>query len=219
MSLSIKKIYAEEINKTKILDLNWEDPQVYAEWLAQTFHYACYSTRIIGLAGCLFDYSRDDLHLKFLEHAKEEKNHEKVLIVDLKNLGLSLNQFEPSQSAKILFQNQYYWIQNVNPVSVYGYFLYLEGLAVEFGPQIYARIQKAHPENAVRYLKVHVEEDPGHLDGHYEFINKLSHTEQKQIEENLIQASFLYRSMLSEIVQLSAIKKSGGRKLFSEQAA
>lgn len=210
---SIKKTYAKEIadTKEKILGLNWEDPNEYKEWLAQTFFYASYSTRIIGLAACHFNYDRDDLHLKFLEHAREEKNHEKILIVDLKNLKSSLKDFKPSSSSQILFQNQYYWIQNVNPISVYGYFLYLEGLAVEFGPEIYRRIKSAHPENATRYLKVHVEEDEGHVDGHYTFINKLDESEQKLIEENLIQTSYIYQNMLDEIksnAQARKIKKA-----------
>ncbi|PIS10462.1 MAG: hypothetical protein COT73_09220 [Bdellovibrio sp. CG10_big_fil_rev_8_21_14_0_10_47_8] len=196
---TIQELYQQEIEKTKILDLKWENPEVYAEWLAQTFYYASYSTRIIGLAACHFNYQRDDLHLKFLEHAREEKNHEKILIVDLKNMDRRLEQFSPSSSAEVLFQNQYYWIQNVNPISVYGYFLYLEGLAVEFGPEIYRRIKSAHPENATRYLKVHVDEDAGHIEGHYQFINKLGQNEQDLIKTNMLQASFLYRSMLSEI--------------------
>ncbi len=207
---NLKQVCQAELARTNLLDLNWEEPRVYAEWLAQTYHYAAFSTRIIGLAACHFDYHRDDLHHKFLDHAREEKHHEKILPVDLKNLGYALEQFRPSESAKILFQNQYYWIQNVNPISVYGYFLYLEGLAVDFGPKIYERLKKAHPEKASRYLKVHVEEDQGHVDGHYNFIDKLDHSQQLLIEENLMQTSFVYRQFLKEIEsnsQSQVIKK------------
>ena len=202
--VDLRKGCKTELANTKILDLDWENPKLYAEWLAQTYYYAAITTRIIGLAGCHFQYEQDDLHNKFLDHAREERHHEKMLINDIKGLGFSLEQFKACSSSNILFQNQYYWIQNVNPIAVYGYFLYLEGLAVTAGPDIFARVKTAHPEKSTRYLKVHVEEDIGHVDGHYAFIDKLSQAEQNWIHQNLVQTSYLYRNMLYEVVKNTA---------------
>lgn len=201
----LQKTCEIEVQKTKLLELNWENPRTYAEWLGQTYHYVAHSTRIIGLAGSLFNQDQDELHHKFMEHVSEEKHHERIIPVDLKNIGYSLEQFSACESSRVLFQNQYYWIQNVNPISVYGYFLFLEGISVHFGPQIYARLKAAHPEKASRYLKVHVDVDGDHVDGHFKIINKLPEAEQKLIQENLVLTSFLYRSMLDQIESNSII--------------
>ncbi len=51
--VDLRKVCKAELANTKILNLDWENPKLYAEWLAQTYYYAAITTRIIGLAGCL----------------------------------------------------------------------------------------------------------------------------------------------------------------------
>ncbi len=210
----ILNAYKNEIKLTESLikKVNWKDQHHYTEWLAQTFYYAAYSTRIIGLAGCHFGYSQNNLHQRFLEHAKEEKNHEKILITDLAHFGQKLSDFDPSPMAKMLYQNQYYWIQHQGPLSVYGYFLFLEGLAVEFGPEIYKRIAKVFPANAIKYLKVHVEEDHGHIESHLKLLADATPEDYSKIVENMQLTGAAYRKFLEDIIQAADYKKSQSNK-------
>lgn len=206
---NILKAYKNEIKLTEPLIslMDWKNPHHYTEWLAQTFYYAAYSTRIIGLAGCHFNYSQNNLHQRFLEHAKEEKNHEKILITDLSHFGKKLSDFDPSPMAKILYQTQYYWIQHQGPISVYGYFLYLEGLAVEFGPDIYKKISEVFPASATKYLKVHVDEDHGHIESHLKLLADSTKEEREKITENMQLTGAAYRKFLEDIIQAGNRKK------------
>jgi ferritin len=190
-----KKIQSE--NKSAFLHFPWEDKAAYSEWLAQTYFYAKFTTRIISLAGALF-HNDDPLHYRFLEHAKEEKNHEKILLSDLKVLGKNIDQFRASIPALCLYQTQYYWIQNVSPIVVYGYFLYLEGLAIEFGADLLKKVESAHPENGIKFIRVHVEEDKDHMEQNFKFVKALGEAEQKLIIENMNQTGTLYKSMMTE---------------------
>lgn len=210
----ILNAYNSEIKLTEpfIKQVNWKDQFHYTEWLAQTFYYAAYSTRIIGLAGCHFDYAQNSLHQRFLDHAKEEKNHEKILITDLSHFGKKLSDFDPSPMAKMLYQVQYYWIQHQGPLSVYGYFLYLEGLAVEFGPGIYSQIKEVFPVNAIKYLKVHVDEDHGHIESHLKLLVDATKSESDKIVENLQLTGAAYRKFLEDIVRMANHKKFAGNK-------
>ncbi len=197
----LNDVYAEEMKKHKSTyeSLNWENNDVYAEWLAQTYCFVSYSTRIVALAGSLFNLERNELHLRFLDHAREERNHEKILITDLKAIQKDIKRFAPFAASAALFQTQFYQIQNVSPMSVYGYFLLLEGIAVEVGDDLYKRLINVYPANAINFVKVHANEDKEHIKEHFQFIEKCSEFEKKQIIENLQKSSGLYHMMMKEI--------------------
>ena len=197
----LRSIYKAEITQTQnaIDTLKWESRPVYQEWLAQTYFYIVHSTRIIALAGALFPLEKHALHLRFMDHVKEEKGHERVILLDLKTLGQRIQDYSPTGSSLALYQTQYYWIQNVAPLSVYGYFLFLEGLSIECGPAVYRRLEGTYPDNAIRHFKLHVEEDVDHVRHHFEMLENASPLEIEQIAKNLKQTASLYRSMISEI--------------------
>jgi len=198
---ALKMAYTAEMQRTKsyFLEFSWKEPSLYASWLAQTYHFVCHSTRIISLAGALFPYDRNEFHLSALEHAHQEKNHEKLLSMDLKKLNYDLDAIPVCHNSSLMFQNQYYWIQNVNPISVYGYYLFLEGVAAEFGPKIYEILKRHHPENTLSFVRVHAEEDPGHIGEHLEKLTALPDEDHRLIITNLQQSSCIYENMLTEI--------------------
>lgn len=206
----LKKAYELEMSKVKktLLEMPWEDPEFYAEWMAQTYFYCAYTTRIIGLAGALFPLSRNKLHGRFFDHAKEEKNHERIILNDLRSMGRSIDQYSCFSSTSALYRTQYYWIQNVSPMSVYGYFLFLEGIAVEHGPAIVEAVRKGNPEKSMKFLKVHVEEDVGHMDDHFKILTDVTPEETKMILENMRETGDYYTALLKD-----AARKSGNRKL------
>lgn len=209
MSKRLKDLYASEMLRARgaIEKFPWDQSEVYGEWMAQTYYYSSYSTRIIGLAGSLFPYKMNDFHLRFLEHAKEEKNHEKVMLVDLKDLKKDLKDYPELVQTQALYQTQYYWIQNIHPISVYGYFLYLEGLAVEHGRYILDRVQSAYGDKGSKFLKLHVNEDVAHVSEHFKHLEAVTTEQFSMIEKNLIACSGLYENMLDGIVRQTFEKK------------
>ena len=100
-----------------------------------------------------------------------------------------------------MFQNQYYWIQNVNPISVYGYYLFLEGVAAEFGPKVYEILKQSYPEKTLSFIRVHAEEDPDHIHEHLDKLIHLSAEYHQLIIQNLQQSTTIYLNMLREIQQ------------------
>ncbi len=198
----LKNAYAEEMKAAEkyFVEFQWKNPQVYASWLAQTYHFVCHSTRIVTLAGALFPYSRNEFHLSAIEHANQEKNHEKLLLMDLKQMKLKPEDIPVCHNSSVMFQNQYYWIQNVNPISVYGYYLFLEGIAAEFGPRIHKMLKDNYPDNQLSFVRVHAEEDPDHIHEHLEKLMKLPKEDHELIIRNLQQSSSIYQNMLREIL-------------------
>jgi hypothetical protein len=200
---NLKDFYSQEMQKTKnvFLEFPWKEPALYASWLAQTYNFVCHSTRIVTLAGALFPYSRNEFHLSALHHANQEKNHEKLLLMDIQQLGFHLKDIPVCHNSFLMFQNQYYWIQNVNPISVYGYYLFLEGVAAEFGPKVYEILKQNYPEKTLSFIRVHAEEDPDHIHEHLDKLIHLSAEDHQMIIQNLQQSTTIYLNMLREIQQ------------------
>ncbi|MBX3039604.1 MAG: iron-containing redox enzyme family protein [Bdellovibrionaceae bacterium] len=201
----LKKAYELEMAKVKqiVCEMPWGDPAFYCEWMAQTYFYCSYTTRIIGLAGSLFPISRNNLHFRFFDHAREEKNHERIILNDLKTMGKKIDDYSCFSSTAALYRTQYYWIQNVNPMSVYGYFLFLEGIAVEHGPGIVEQTRKGNPEKSLKFIKVHVEEDVDHMGEHFKMLADVTPEETEMIIENMRQTSDYYIALLKDVAEKS----------------
>ena len=90
-------------------------------------------------------------------------SHEILALRDLKQLGLSLEQYPEFPSTRSFYQTQYYMIEHVSPWSFWGYILMLEGLALTKGPWMFNEIKQHHGEKAGSFVKVHAAEDVGHM--------------------------------------------------------
>lgn len=210
---AVKKMFQDEMNEVQkmIVNMNWQDPEFYAEWLAQTYYFVCHSTRIIATAGVKFPITRNALHNKFLQHACEEKNHEILAIKDLKQLGRDINEFYPLPATQAFYQSQYYWINQVSPASVYGYFLVLECLAIQCGPTLMEKLLPHHPIKSLNFLRIHVEEDKEHIEEHNEVLETFDHAETEQIIENLKVSSYMYMQILKSIEEKVRLKKTADK--------
>ena len=211
---AVKKMFQDEMNAVQkmIVGMDWQDPEFYAEWLAQTYFFVCHSTRIIATAGVRFPIERNALHNRFLQHASEEKNHEILAVKDLKYLGRDIKEFSPLPATQAFYQSQYYWIDQVSPASVYGYFLVLECLAIHCGPALMQKLKPHHPEKSLNFLRIHVEEDEDHIEEHNEVLDTFNEQETKMIIENLKVSAYMYMQILSSVAEKVKQKKSAGKK-------
>jgi hypothetical protein len=186
----------------------WESSAHYANWSAQTFYYVSHSTRLFALAAGRAPLNDNPVHNRLLSHLKEEKGHENLSSHDIKILGMGLDQFPELAATKCLYQTQYYWIEHISAYSFFGYLLALESLAVQTGPDVHARVLKAHGPKACGFLKVHTAEDVKHVQEVISWIEKMPKKDQEAIMENFQQTLSNYKSILGEICAAKILKST-----------
>jgi len=174
----------------------WEDKAVYSQWLSATFEYAVQSTRILALTAGFLPTDKTLHSNRFIAHAAEEKNHDKLLLADAKYLAFDLAGTSPSPEAEAFHKSLYFWIFNGRPMVIYGWILALEGFAVRHGGEVYSRCRKAHGDRACAFLKVHSEEDDDHLTKAFEAVAELPAKDVADVIHGLELYTKLYASML-----------------------
>ena len=192
--------------ENSISQVNWENEEVYANFLAQTYYFVNHSIRLLSLSVCYIPESQRGFQDRFISHIEEESNHDLILLKDLQKLGKSIEDYPELPETKLLWQSQYYQVQNVNPLSLLGYILFLEALAVGAGERLYKEI-KAHYKKGFQFLKVHAEEDVDHVEKAYETIGKLDVITQKIILSNLEQSAHAYKHMIESLNVEEAVEK------------
>lgn len=191
----------------------WENAYCYALWLAQTYYFVNHSTRLLALASSQCSLESQKFHVRFLDHLKEERGHEKLALQDLKILDRNIKDIPELAETSGLYQSQYYWITQKGSASFFGYLMALEGIAVRQGPDVYGRVRKKHGEKATQFLRVHVQEDEGHMDEAFKQVSHLDFGNLESIIQNLRQSAALYGAMLERIEVVSRLNLGPLRKL------
>lgn len=206
----MKQILLSEVKKvqTTVNQMNFQNISIYSNWLAQTYYFVRHSTRLLALSAALCPFELQGFHQRALDHAAEEKNHEKMLIHDLKHLGTNISDFPESPVTASFYQTQYYAIENIHPLAFLGYVSLLEMLPITVGLDLLPKIEATFGKNATSFLRVHSQEDVDHMKSLEGVLASLDISAQKVIEQNLKQATFLYCTMLSEIQQSNQVKKA-----------
>jgi hypothetical protein len=140
----------------------WDSREFYSQWLAQTYFYVCHTTRNLALACAKMPMSQTDMHNSFIHHITEEKGHEKLAYMDLKNLGFKMDQFEEFAETSALYQSMHYLIAEVSPMSILGYALVLEGFAANRAQPVYDKLVENYGAKCATFLKVHIIVDAEH---------------------------------------------------------
>src|SRR6187549_486414 len=103
----------------------FEEPRAYAQFLAQTRHYVVHSTRLLAAAAARMDDEQEALHVRFLQHAAEERSHHRLAEHDLRKLGGQIEQFPELPATQALYQSQYYRVEHQAPTALFGYIFML----------------------------------------------------------------------------------------------
>lgn len=176
----------------------WNSRDSYMQWLSQTYFYVCHSTRLLCLAGASFSQDDNKFHLRGIEHMKEEKSHEKLALKDLQDLGGDIRNYEAFPATEALYQTCAYAITNKDPISIYGYILCLEGIAVTSAGHCANEIKKAYPgRNVSRFLDVHGNEDPDHLVKALAILKTVSDHRLTHVQRMMSLSFSFYSAMLS----------------------
>lgn len=164
------------------MQFSWEDQEKYLHWLANSFHYVVSSTRLLALAAGCMPAHLTSLSNRFIAHAAEEKGHEKLLVMDLRDFDRRIEDFEVSLEMKFYFRSLYFWVSPASsPIGLLGWVLSLEGLAASIGPLAYDRVRKAYGGKGTKFLKVHSDADPDHLNKALEAVSGLSPDERRLV--------------------------------------
>jgi pyrroloquinoline quinone (PQQ) biosynthesis protein C len=184
----------------------WHERAAYADWLAQTYFYVRHSTRLLAAAAARFEFGErgDALHYRFATHIGEEKKHEQLCVHDLKQLGVSLEQFGERHSTRAFYEPQYYKIEHQGPSALFGYIVALEAFGPAYGPQIVATVTEAFGPKCAAFLKVHAEEDEDHIEKALAMISTVPERERAWVLENLEQTTYAYRALLADIASAAA---------------
>lgn len=203
----MKSTYKEAMQKMAetITQLPWEDREFYANYLAQTYYFVSHSTRLLALGASRFNVAQREFHNRFLEHAKEEKNHEVSAQSDLRTLGKRLEDFPESAYTRALYATQYYNIEHIRPEMFFGYIVVLEGVAVEVFPKVYPTLEATYGKSACRFLKLHVDEDPDHIDKAFVQMERLDPALQQQISQEIQVSAEQYLAILRHAAQTTSL--------------
>lgn len=177
----------------------WENKYAYMNWLAQSYYFVSHSTRLLALSAANSQLGDNTLHRRMLQHITEEIGHEMIAVNDIKQLGGNIVNFPELTETKAFYQSQYFYVQNKSAASFIGYVLFLEGLASTKGFDIYRRISAKFGEKACNFVRVHAEEDQGHIESAFKLVEALPESTYNDINLNLNQSTYIYQKMMEEI--------------------
>ena len=199
--MQLTSTYKKLIERTKevIEATDWSNKQSYGNWLAQTYYFVRHSTRLLALSAACCSQDDSEYHWRLVEHTSEEKGHEIQALQDLKALGFQLTDFSEEHPTAAFYQTQYYQIQHVDPLAFFGYILCLEGLAVEAGEFIYDTAKSSHGAKCTRFLKLHVGEDPDHLEKAFASIASIEPSRLRNVEVSMTLSFYFYDQILKSI--------------------
>lgn len=181
--------YEQEISRLskRCEKMDWRNKRVYGDYLAQTYYYVSYSTRLLALAAGNMKLEDGVFFKRFLKHIAEESSHEKLAEKDLKNLGFGLDDFSELSATKMFYESQFYKVEHIDPLALMGYILPLEAIAVHEGPKTKNIIESEFGGDCVSFIKLHGEEDPEHITNALKVIKELPAHRVVAVEVNLKQ--------------------------------
>lgn len=176
----------------------FESQSAYLGWLAQSYEYVRYSTRILALTAGHFPLEMTKESNRFVKHAAEEKNHDQLLVRDAKALGANLFELPVLPEAEAFHKSLYFWIYQGKPSVILGWVLFLEGFAIRNAHRMAERAVEAHGGQAATFLSVHANEDPDHFEKAIQAIEGLNPKYLNEINHGQLTYSKLYENMLRE---------------------
>ena len=207
MSIDFKKETFAEFEKVNkyFLEYPWEEEAAYVDFISNMYYFLSQACRLLSSAASRCDLSLDLFHHRFIAHAAEEKNHEKLVLNDLKHMNVDLKPCMYSMPP--LWQTQFHLIEHKDPMSLFGCILYLENLSMaeHIGPSIYRKCLERYGKRATSYLRVHVEEDHDHIDKLYSVLESLPESSQEAVRYSLQITSSLYKNFISELYEKHAL--------------
>jgi hypothetical protein len=139
------------------------------------------------------------LHQRFAAHMGEEKQHEKLALHDLRELGASLEDLPERSATRFFYEPQYYKIEHVHPIALFGYILPLEAIGPLSGARVIERITRVHGARCVSFLELHAADDVDHLARALEVLELVPPDQREVVAQNLRQSTDAFVGLLRDI--------------------
>lgn len=188
----------------------WDNELAYAWFLSQTYYYVCHSTRLLAASAARFSQEDQAFHRRFLKHTDEENSHELLALRDLQKLGYKIEDFPELPQTRTFYEIQYFKIEHYDPAAVMGYILALEAAAGHEFPAIKNKLLGLYPKECVKFIQVHADEDPDHVDKALQVVESLDPKRHLMINVNIEQSAIIYTDMLNacnEKARMKTLKK------------
>ncbi len=197
--------YERSVQKMKLAleSFDFSQKEIYSAFLAQTYYYVSHSTKLLAFAAGLMKPEDQSLFKRFIKHISEESSHERLAEKDLESLDQKIDFFEHLPSTRMLWETQYYKIQHEDPASFLGYILILEAFASYCFPDFLIKIDKNY-SGASRFVKLHAEEDPDHIEKAFDTIEMLTNERKELVRINMVQTAEAYITMLKSCHEVKA---------------
>lgn len=183
-----------------IREFPWENRDAYAQFLAQTYYYICHSTRLLAASASRFSQIDQGMHRRFLKHTDEENSHELLALRDLQKLGYSIQDIPELPETRSLYEVQYYKIEHIDPAALMGYILALETMAGADFPWLKERTYALYGKECAKFIQVHADEDPDHIEKALYVIENLKSDRLVAINHGIEQTALCYNNMLTACV-------------------
>ena len=178
-----------------VATLDYTDKHVYGNYLAQTYYYVSHSTRMLAFAAGRMAREDETYFRRFIRHIGEESSHEVLAEKDLHDLSLTPQDFPHLPETHSLWECQYYKMDRQHPLALMGYIIALELFAGYHLPKFYADVSRHYEGRACRFIKLHAEEDPDHIEKAIELTATLSEPLKQIILLNVHQTAKAYAAL------------------------
>ncbi len=176
----------------------WLERNYYCNYLAQSSFYTFYSIRMLAMAIANTSTDQKEYFRRSLEHFKEENGHDSIAIMDLKSLGEDIKNYSEKGMTRALWEPQFYKLQK-NNTALLGYILALEYLPVKCFGWLDKTLSEKYGRLCSKFVHVHAEEDPDHVEKCLEQINQLSEFEKIEIFKNYEQTCSSFKYFLLDL--------------------
>lgn len=177
----------------------------YIAFLANAYHHVRQTVPLLMACGARLPDRLDWLSMAVVEYVEEEAGHEQWILEDLRVCGADVRKVReglPSLPIELLVSYVHDRIARVNPVSVFGMVLVLEGTSVQLASRAADVVQQrlGLPDEAFSYLRSHGALDIGHLEVFRGLMDRLYHPEDREAVVHTARVVYrLYGDMLREL--------------------
>lgn len=143
-------------------------PEMYIAFLTQAYYHVSHTVPLLMCAGGRLPSTHEAVRGALAEYIDEEYGHQEWILNDIRACGgnpEAVREGMPSLPIEMMIAYLYYRIERVNPMSIFGMVLVLEGTSVAIATAVAAQLENtlALPQQATTYLRSHGELDQGHL--------------------------------------------------------
>jgi len=169
-----------------LMSAEWSSKEFYAEYMAQTYYYVFYACRMLAAAAAGTGHGDEAYYQRLVAHIKEEAGHERLALLDLKNLGGDIENYPELGITRALWEPQFFKTQR-SPISLMGYVLALEMAAAKFIPEKIEELNTLYGPKCTHFFRVHGEEDPAHVEKALEQVKGLNGPQFEEVCRNFDQ--------------------------------